>query len=753
MMGLAIIFNDVWRRHAGSVLLLLLAILLANALAITGIYHDDPALFVSNLAAGVVRGPVPGFPNWFDPNIGYTTQALGHLCAQDWLHGVIPWWDPYQGVGAPLAAELQNGAFFLPFSLLLHFKAGWLMVRLLMQMMAGLFTYALLIQLRLSRLAALLGGVMFGCSSTFIILADAPSNTLPFLPLLLLGIELGLASHRRFAPGWSLVIIAIAYSFYGGFPETGLLADFFGGLWFVIRLMDRERSAWLSMIGRFTITIGTSLILILPGLIPFVQYVRTGAIGIHAMTSASDALPLIGLTFQMLPLSFGPIGAYWASAKFGSHQVQSLISNSLSAGGWIGLIPVMLSFSGLFATSPVLRRIRWLLLIWIMLFESRTFGLPLAMTLINLVPPLRLIELRRYAEPSIDFAIILLATFGFDQWFHRGFSKRILVLIYALAAAILSGSLIISVPINQAIFAGPSVFWRSELVYDMAMMIAGIIVLYALSQPATSPRRLVVSAIVIVDCVVGFGFSQAAGAAHGRLDLSGITFLQNNQGLRRAYSLGPLAPNYGSQYRVSEIDTNMLPIPRNWSLFIHRNLDPYQSTISFIGADGHPLPAQDGPAHMLRQNLPAYQALGVRYILTPPYTDPLHTAQNPVFISKAMWIYRLDHAAPYYATTPGSACAISMPKRTRVRIECAKPAALIRRELFYSGWHARVNGHAVAVRPAAPLFQTIDLPAGRSNIRFFYRPPFERRACAAAGLGLLLWLALVLIDAKRRVVR
>lgn len=288
----------------GTVLIL---ILLTNIIALTGLYHDNPALFVSNLATGVVPGPVGGFPNWLDPNIGYTTQALGNLSARDWLHGVPPWWDPYQGVGTPLAAELQNGAFFLPFSLLLHFDAGWLMLRLTKQCMAGCFTYALLIQLRLSRLAALMGGVMFGCSSTFVILADAPSNTLPFLPLLLLGIELGLASDRRFARGWSLVIIAVAYSFYAGFPETGFLADLLGGLWFIVRLTAQERKRWLPGAKRFAIAVGIAFILTLPGLVPFIQYVRAGDIGIHAHDAATAALPLVGLTTQIWPQAFGPI--------------------------------------------------------------------------------------------------------------------------------------------------------------------------------------------------------------------------------------------------------------------------------------------------------------------------------------------------------------------------------------------------------------------------------------------------------------
>ncbi|WP_460252686.1 hypothetical protein [Acidiphilium sp. MT5] len=740
--------------HLAPAATLLLVVFTANTIALAGFYRDDPALFVSKLATGLVRGPIPGFPNWFDPNIGYTTQALGHLCAQDWLRGVPPWWDPYQGVGAPLAAELQNGAFFLPFSLLLHFNAGWLMLRLLMQAMAGLFTYALLIQLRLSRLAALLGGVMFGCSSTFILLADAPSNTLPFLPLLLLGIELGLTSHRRFAPGWSLVIIAIAYSFYGGFPETGFLADLFGGLWFAVRLTGCEREAWPPMIGRFAVAIGIGIALTLPGLVPFVQYVEHGFIGIHAQGAATASLPSVGLTTQILPQAFGPFGGELLVPHSGAYPALLALDQSwLAAGGWIGLLPITLGIAGLWSDDRTLRRLRWLLLIWVLIGEARIFGLQPVVALIALIPAIRMIVVERYAVPSIDFAFILLGAMAFDHWQRVGFARRAMAGITLLIGFVAAIALIIGASAFIAMISLTPSLIKSAVAYLVLIALACVTLLYGLSQRATRARQGLVAGMLMLDAIGGFGLSQAAGMARGHLDLSGVAYLRRHQGLQRAYSLGPLAPNYGSYYRVAELDMTMLPMPKHWALYIRKKLNPFRSPIMFFGLNNTAIPGIKSAAQMLRQNLPAYQALGVRYILTPPYTDPLHSSQNPVFISKAMWIYRLDHAAPYFATTPDSACAISMPKRTSVRIQCAKPGALIRRELFYPGWHARVNGHAVTVRKAAPLFQQIDLPAGRSKIRFFYRPPFERRACAAAGLGLLLWLALVLMDAKRRVVR
>ena len=41
-------------------------------------------------------------------------QALGHLVATDWFSGHVPWWNPYEGLGVPLAGDMQSGAFFPP---------------------------------------------------------------------------------------------------------------------------------------------------------------------------------------------------------------------------------------------------------------------------------------------------------------------------------------------------------------------------------------------------------------------------------------------------------------------------------------------------------------------------------------------------------------------------------------------------------------------------------------------------------------
>ena len=163
-----------WRRawpHAPWLLGLALLVLVANAPLLSGLTNCDP----ETIYGGIAVGRLPGLLNvpacFVDPAPAYFTQPLGFLSAWDWLHGIVPWWNAYSGVGMPLAAEMQNESLFLPFVLLLYFHSGWLIQRVVFQLLCGVFTYAFLIRLERTRLASFTGAALFALNGTFFLSA------------------------------------------------------------------------------------------------------------------------------------------------------------------------------------------------------------------------------------------------------------------------------------------------------------------------------------------------------------------------------------------------------------------------------------------------------------------------------------------------------------------------------------------------------------------------------------------------------
>jgi uncharacterized membrane protein YfhO len=74
-----------------------------------------------------------------------------------------------------------------------------------------------------------------------------------------------------------------------------------------------------------------------------------------------------------------------------------------------------------------------------------------------------------------------------------------------------------------------------------------------------------------------------------------------------------------------------------------------------------------------------------------------------------------------------------------MRAHCAKPATLLRRELYYPGWRATIAGTPVPITQAG-IFQRIQLPAGLSDIGFSYMPPGTPRNCTLALVAAFVWL-------------
>ena len=124
-----------------------------------------------------------------DPNVGFITQPLGHLAAMDLLHGHFPWWNYFQGLGQPLAGEMQSAALF-PLTLLFALPSGLLWFHISLEIIAGVSTYFFVKKLGISSLLATTAGMLFSLNGTFSWLGNAVLNPVAFLPMLLLGIEL-----------------------------------------------------------------------------------------------------------------------------------------------------------------------------------------------------------------------------------------------------------------------------------------------------------------------------------------------------------------------------------------------------------------------------------------------------------------------------------------------------------------------------------------------------------------------------------
>lgn len=607
------------RGAAGPLAMLFLLPLLANWQAVSGWLQHDPIFTRSALALNVMPGPLQGFTSQ-DPNDGWTTEALGHLAAEQWLHGRVPWWNPYGGAGLPLAAEMQCSALFLPFVLLLHFAQGPLLLKLAMQVIAGFATYALLRALGLGRLAAFTGGALFEMNGTFAWFGHAPMLPVPFLPLLVLGVEgAGRAAREGRGGGWLWVPVALAYSIYAGFPETayidGLLALGWAGLRFCQMPGTAARAGFAAKIAGGGIA---GLLLAAPAVLPFLQLLQQGRVE-EVRNIGGVAMPAYGLAALVSPYVIGvqnPVTVFEITNPF------AWLAAYL--GGYISLALLLLAVLGFVGRRRREYGLRCLLLAWCVLALGRTAGVPGVSQFVNAVPLITETMFFRYAAPSWELAVIVLAAFAVDDWRCGAASGRAVLLAAVVAfgtgaAAILAAQplftgLLVRAP-HYAPWLWGSLLWSSGVSVAAALLLLG------------SPRRrrgIAVATLLVLDALAVFTIPGFSASRRAELDTGPVRFLARHMGLQRFHTLGPLHPNYGAYFGLATVDADYVPAPGRWSEHVARTLDPYAVNPLALGEGAYspligPAPA---PAAVLRHHLAGYEELGVRYILAPHGADP-----------------------------------------------------------------------------------------------------------------------------------
>jgi hypothetical protein len=673
-----------------------------HAPALCGWYRFDPIYLVSGLAEGTWQsnGLLPGYP-WADPNAGVTTQALGALAAGDWLHLQLPWWNPYSGIGLPLAAEGQTPAFFVPFVLLLALPHGLLALRMLLMALAGLFTFALLRRLRLDLLPSLVGALIFELNGTFALFAHGPIMPVAFLPLVLLGLEQARAGSFPLA-----TVLGVAWSFLSGFPETAALNMLLAAAWGACRLAQSPDRAGYAL--RAGGAAASGLLIAAPAIWPFLEALPREYLGQHTAASTAGLLPA-NLALLVFPTLFGnPYAA--------PHPPADVAAAWARTGGYICLAQMALAVAALRRRAPEF----WLRVVlagFALLTAARAALLPAAVAMFGMVPLLRQAMVHTYIIPAWSLIAAVLAATTIQDWRRHG---PIPTLPAALAAgAIGIAAMVFAWPGMAALRATHLPHYQPSLTIA-AGALATTAVLALIAGKPTATRQALLAAVIAAQSGALFLVPALSGTHGRRLDTRAIRFLQAHAGLGRVVSFGPLVPNYGAMFGVAQLNHNALPLPATWV----RAIQPLHPGDPINFAEG----ALPDPAR-LRTLLPQFAALGATYALTWPGEAIPGAAQ--AYAGTAMTIWALPNTAPY-AEAPG--CEVHPQDRLVFTLRCRAPAHFLRRELFWPGWRATVNATPVPVRPDG-IFQAIDLPPGASIVRFRYTPPFEALAWCCAWLA------------------
>lgn len=722
--------------HLGPIILICAFVVVANGLYLTGIRASDPVETRAVLAPPA-HGLFPGRAT-IDRNDGYTTQALGRLAANDLLHGHLPLWNEYEGVGAPLLGEMQSAALFPP-TLLNALPNGVLWEHILLEMVAGVATYLLLVRLGRSRLAAVTGGASFAVMGVFVWLTNAAFNPVAFLPLSLLavqGIEDATSARRR-TGHWALLGFAVGMSLLAGFPETAVLngvlvAAFVGLRWWQVR------GARLRFAVQIAGGLAVGLAVAAPALIAFFDYLGFAAVGLHSGSFAGTSLPPSALPMAGVPYIYGPI---FAQPSDGSTSLDLLWSG---VGGYLTVATIAV------AAIAFRRRTRqvdvWFFAVAGVLALGRIYGFAPIVWTFDLIPGMSSVGAPRYLPSLVAMCAAVLIAHGIDALNAEGRNPRMVVVGVVAVVAIGVGA----VPeVIDSKVPGRWCWFALSLTWAALMLIIVLRGLWHAERQRVGRARRLIAAVVLVDALAMFIVPQFSAPGEVDIDRPAISYLKAHVGLGRIYSISVLAPNYGSYFGFGQLNVNDLPFPKRFEQYAEADLDPGTIAVPiFPGSSAGPARLIHDRSAALLAHMDAFREAGVAYVVTASNQVSLTQARavglGLAYSDPFLRIWQMRPAMPYFdSAAPG--CKLDPAGRYRVVVDCARASVLIRREMYAPGWTARIGAHEVAISPYAPrgsavgLFQSVPLPAGRGVLTFNYRPRgFDiARVVAAAG-----WLSL-----------
>ncbi len=395
--------------------------------------HDAPK-FAKNLDSG---GPA------------FVTEPLVALLHNIYVRDkTLPLWNPYQGYGVPLAADMQSQPYYPLMALLsLHPAPRSYDCFILMRLfIAGICAYAYL-RLFVSFIPALAGGVTSMLAGYYILFITMPQLSVEtLLPASLWSAERLL---RAPTPGRTTALAAIVcLGLLGGMPESSLLQLILVLAYILFRFMADtrlRRAPWRTLrhvIVAICCGVAASGILLLP----FLEFARH-SFDLHQPHNIGGSIT--GLRYERL----GPsICTYLFPLIFGPPSTSTLGSDYGGCRNYFGLLATLLV---LFAIAGGLRRnkrseilltpLTWFFISAIAVILLKRYGFA-PINMIGYLPPFQPMNFLKYDEAILSIAVSILCAIGLERLLKNQLSFTSQILCVCLVSALVALVILFSWP-------------------------------------------------------------------------------------------------------------------------------------------------------------------------------------------------------------------------------------------------------------------------------------------------------------------
>ncbi|MEM4230394.1 MAG: YfhO family protein [Candidatus Pacearchaeota archaeon] len=534
---------------------------------IVGLYHPFRDFYVKEFPRGIP------FKNFLITDPVRQQYPWRYLAINLEKNFKLPLWNPYNFAGTPLLANHQSAPFY-PLNLLfflLPFSLSWSILIVIQPLLAGIFLFFYLANLKLNKWASMLGSVTFSFSGFFISWLEWGTvlHTALWLPLILLSIDkiffyfdkilngkhkiANINFKNKKLLGWSLIFIfSFISSFFAGHLQTFFylfLATFayLIGRWLQYKKIFKFLFVFLLFYFLF-------FILTFVQWYPLLQFILLSARDTDQISWQNSGwfIPWHHLIQFIAPDFFGNPSTlnYWGEWNYGEFL------------GYIGIFPLIFSLYSLF-----FRRDRKTLFFGTIFFLSLIFALP---TIFAKIPYIFKIPFISTSQPTrllflVDFSLAVLASFGFDYFLRTQKKKEIfypisfisIIFVFVWLFVYYGEAISKNLTFNNLLVAK-----RNLLLPSLIFILSFLSILFFSSFYNKNKKINVIFLVLILSLTVfdlfrtGLKFIPFTKKDYLFPQTKTLSFLQKQGGIFRVMSTDSriLPPNFSAMYKIHSID-------------------------------------------------------------------------------------------------------------------------------------------------------------------------------------------------------